>query len=134
MLHLHSICLHLTVSSFQHLGPGLQMVCAGEGGGGGVVTSGGEALVSRVAAVVPGTSEAAARQALHVASGDYQGAVRFLKVEKLYRSGYQLWLCLLYRLKPLLIPVFFHQLLIIMAQFLNILCTPLCLHPQDGWK
>ncbi|ROT70357.1 putative tyrosine-protein kinase sid-3 isoform X2 [Penaeus vannamei] len=47
----------------------------------------GEALVCRVAAVVPGTSEASARQALHVASGDYQGAVRFLKVEKLYRLG-----------------------------------------------
>lgn len=46
-----------------------------------------EALVSRVAAVVAGTTEADARQALHVASGDYQGAVRFLKVEKLYRSG-----------------------------------------------
>ena len=59
----------------------VQMVSGGGGGGGG----GGEALVMRVAAVVPGTSEAVARQALHVASGDYQGAVRFLKVEKLYR-------------------------------------------------
>lgn len=63
----------------------LQVVC-GDGGG---VNKGarGEALVCRVTAVVPGTSEAAARQALHVASGDYQGAVQYLKVEKLYRSG-----------------------------------------------
>ncbi|KAG7170612.1 Activated CDC42 kinase 1-like 1 [Homarus americanus] len=65
-----------------------QMVCGGgRSSSGGVGASGGEALVCRVAAVVPGTSEAAARQALHVASGDYQGAVRFLKIEKLYRLG-----------------------------------------------
>ncbi|XP_042864453.1 tyrosine-protein kinase sid-3-like isoform X3 [Penaeus japonicus] len=64
-----------------------QMVCGGGANGGGSGATGGEALVCRVAAVVPGTSEASARQALHVASGDYQGAVRFLKVEKLYRLG-----------------------------------------------
>lgn len=66
---------------------GFQMVCSGGASGGGSGATGGEALVCRVAAVVPGTSEASARQALHVASGDYQGAVRFLKVEKLYRSA-----------------------------------------------
>lgn len=72
----------------------LQVVC-GDGGG---VSKGarGEALVCRVTAVVPGTSETAARQALHVASGDYQGAVQYLKVEKLYRSGLVLFvLCCL---------------------------------------
>lgn len=69
----------------------LQVVC---GGGGGVSRGArGEALVCRVTAVVPGTSEAAARQALHVASGDYQGAVQYLKVEKLYRSGLVLCFC-----------------------------------------
>lgn len=76
------------VSNFRYLG--LQMVySSGGGGGGGGGGASGEALVCRVAAVVPGTTEAAARQALHVASGDYQGAVRFLKVEKLYRSGHK---------------------------------------------
>ncbi|XP_066973940.1 uncharacterized protein Ack isoform X1 [Macrobrachium rosenbergii] len=64
-----------------------QMVCGGGGGVGGGITSGAEVLVGRVAAVVPGTTESAARQALHISSGDYQGAVRFLKVEKLYRLG-----------------------------------------------
>ncbi|KAK3860468.1 hypothetical protein Pcinc_033481 [Petrolisthes cinctipes] len=70
-----------------------QMVCSyGGGGGAGAEGKGSResqvgALVSRVAAVVAGTTEADARQALHVASGDYQGAVRFLKVEKLYRLG-----------------------------------------------
>lgn len=64
-----------------------QMVCGGGSSSRGYGASGGETLVCRVAAVVPGTSKAAAHQALHIASGDYQGAVRFLKVEKLYRLG-----------------------------------------------
>ena len=62
-----------------------QMVCGGVGATGGGVVAGGEALVARVAAVVPGTDEGGARQALHVASGNYLGAVQYLKVEKLYR-------------------------------------------------
>ena len=52
-----------------------QMVCGGVGATGGGVVAGGEALVARVAAVVPGTDEGGARQALHVASGNYLGAV-----------------------------------------------------------
>ncbi|XP_063841302.1 uncharacterized protein LOC135089551 isoform X2 [Scylla paramamosain] len=63
-----------------------QVVCGG-GGSGGSKGAKGEALVYRITAVVPGTSEAAARQALHVACGDYLGAVQYLKVEKLYRLG-----------------------------------------------
>ncbi|KAK7071910.1 ATP binding [Halocaridina rubra] len=72
-----------------------QMVCSGGGSGIGSNRidgsngsgNGAQVLVGRIAAVVPGTTESAARQALHVAGGDYQGAVRFLKVEKLYRLG-----------------------------------------------
>ena len=48
-------------------------------------TESANALVSRIAAVVPGTSIDAAKQALHVSSGNYEGAVKFIKVEKLYR-------------------------------------------------
>lgn len=54
-----------------------QLVCSGSGAG--------EAQLSRVASAVPGASAAEARQALHVAAGSYQGAVQYLKVEKLYR-------------------------------------------------
>ena len=64
------------------------MVCSGSAGGGSSNSSGGaggEALVARVAAVVPGTDEVTARQALHVASGNFRGAVQYLKIEKLYR-------------------------------------------------
>lgn len=64
-----------------------QMVCSSGGGASGDICgrNGGDVLVGRVAAVVPGTSLSSAKQALHVAHGDYQGAVQFLKVEKLYR-------------------------------------------------
>ena len=78
------------------------MVCGVGGGVGGGNAAGGEVLVGRVAAVVPGTTESSARQALHIASGDYQGAVRFLKIEKLYRSAKVL-------LRFIIVSFFFHD-------------------------
>lgn len=71
-------------------------MCGG-GSSGGSKGAKGEALVYRITAVVPGTSEAAARQALHVACGDYLGAVQYLKVEKLYRSGLVLFVPCCYK-------------------------------------
>ncbi|RXG71889.1 hypothetical protein Avbf_01969 [Armadillidium vulgare] len=83
IIHIFSVCCTLLNS---------QVICSNNGG---AETSGnkgraacaGDVLVGRVAAVVPGTSLSSAKQALHVSSGDFQGAVQYLKVEKLYRLG-----------------------------------------------
>ncbi|KAF2351981.1 Serine-threonine/tyrosine-protein kinase catalytic domain [Trinorchestia longiramus] len=68
-----------------------QLVCNSGGAAAAAGTTGGDTaateLVGRVAAVVAGSTVPEARQALHVAGGNYKGAVQYLKVEKLYRLG-----------------------------------------------